>query len=236
LTNEIILPPYSGKCIDITIPFNANIITDALFELGSNLYPKQILLTNALIAIRNNKSQVMIINANDHPRKLSKNTKLGNITIQPEGLNCLILPMISTKETFASIGSRLNRNQRNETRAVCSCAALPNKRGKVRFSDFACGESERGSHDHQCYVCKEEFLTRNDLFRHLREKCYPKDMRDQIEKLTEHIEEPDQRQRLHTILWKHGKLFDPRQPSVVNDTVQGAIETGTHPPVHTPPY
>ena len=236
LTNEITLPPYSEKCIDITIPFNANIINDALFEPNSNLYPKQILLTNALIAIRNNKSQVMIINANDRPRKLSKNTKLGNITIQPEGLSCLILPMTSTKQAPPLIVSRGDRNQRNEPRAVCSCETMSQRRGRVRFSDVSCGKGEHERHAHPCYVCNESFLTRNDLYRHLREKCYPKEMRDQINKLTEHIEVPDQRQRLQTILWKHGKLFDLRQPSVVDDTVQDAIETGTHPPIHTPPY
>ena len=236
LTNEITLPAYSEKCIEITISSDANIITDALFEPNSNLHPKQILLTNALIAIQNNKSQVMIINANDRQRTLSRNTNLGNITIQPEGYSCLILPMTSAKQAYPSSNSKLERSQRNEPRAVCSCEAMPRRRGKVRLSDLACGKSERERHDHPCYVCKESFLTRNDLYRHLREECYPKDMRNQIDKLTEHIEEPDQRQRLQTILWKHGKLFDLRQPSVVDDTVQGAIETGTHPPIHTPPY
>ena len=174
LTNEITLPPYSEKCIDITI--------------------------------------------------------------QPEGLNCLILPMSSRKQANRFVDRKLKRNQRNETRAVCSCATQPRKRGRVRLSDFSCERGEQERQDHQCYVCKDLFLSRNDLYRHLREKCYPKDIRDQIDKLTEHIEDPDQRQRLQTTLWKHGKLFDLRQPSVVDDTVQDAIETGTHPPIHTPPY
>ncbi|CAF4592207.1 unnamed protein product, partial [Rotaria sp. Silwood2] len=34
----------------------------------------------------------------------------------------------------------------------------------------------------------------------------------------------------------HGKLFDFRQPSIIKATVHHAIETGHHPPVHTPPY
>ena len=236
LTNEITLPPYSEKCIDISILSRTNIITDAVFEPSSNLYPKQILLTNALITIRSNKSQVMIINANDRPRKLSKNTKLGNITVQPQGYSCLILPTTPVEQAHRFGNDNPKQHQRNETRAVCSCTRFPRKKGKVRFSHFACGKSERERHDHQCYVCGEPFLSRNDLYRHLREKCYPKEMRDQIDKLTEHIEEPNQRQRLQTILWKHGKLFDLRQPSVVDDMVREAIETGTHPPIHTPPY
>ena len=236
LTNEITLPAYSEKCIDITIPSEANIITDALFEPSSNLYPKHILLTNALIAIRNNKSQVMIINANDRQRTLSRNTKLGNVTIQTGGYSCLILPMASAKQACSSNDSQSKRNERNETRAVCSCATMPRRKGRVRMSDFSCGKDEQERQDQRCYVCKETFLTRNDLYRHLRESCYPKDMRDQINRLTNHIEGLDERQRLQTILWKYGKLFDLRQPSVVNDMVHEAIETGTHPPIYTPPY
>ncbi|CAF5098327.1 unnamed protein product, partial [Rotaria magnacalcarata] len=34
----------------------------------------------------------------------------------------------------------------------------------------------------------------------------------------------------------HGKLFDLRQPSTIKATVRHAIENGTHPSVHTPPY
>ncbi|CAF5218874.1 unnamed protein product, partial [Rotaria magnacalcarata] len=61
---------------------------------------------------------------------------------------------------------------------------------------------------HQCYVCQERFLSRNDLQHHLRQKCYPSDMREQVEQLTQHIRDDKRRQKLQQILWKHGKLFD----------------------------
>ncbi|CAF1483246.1 unnamed protein product [Rotaria sordida] len=57
-------------------------ISEALFEPAAYLYPKQIFLTNALIKLENNKSQVMIINANDCQKTLSKNTPLGYISYQ----------------------------------------------------------------------------------------------------------------------------------------------------------
>ncbi|CAF5038797.1 unnamed protein product, partial [Rotaria magnacalcarata] len=61
-------------------------------------------------------------------------------------------------------------------------------------------------------------------------------MREQIEKLTQHIEDIKQRKELQNILWKHGKLFDIRQPSTIKATVHHAIETGIHPPTYTSPY
>ncbi|CAF4535381.1 unnamed protein product, partial [Rotaria magnacalcarata] len=85
-------------------------------------------------------------------------------------------------------------------------------------------------------VCQEQFLSRNDLQQHLRQKCYPSEMREQIEKLTQHIEDMKQRKELQNILWKHGKLFDIRQPSTIKATVHHAIETGIHPPTYTSPY
>ncbi|CAF4294590.1 unnamed protein product, partial [Rotaria magnacalcarata] len=72
-------------------------ISEALFEPATYLYPKQILLTNALIKLEDNRSHVMIINANDRQKTLSKNTHLGYISYQSEQNNYPILPVISQK-------------------------------------------------------------------------------------------------------------------------------------------
>ncbi|CAF4291683.1 unnamed protein product [Didymodactylos carnosus] len=126
-----------------------------------------------------------------------------------------------------------NRNDRSISR---SCASLSQQERKVGFEDFTCTNNYHENQQNQCYVCQEQFLTRNHLQQHLRDKCYPQEMREHIEQLTSHIEDLNQRQKLQHILWKHGKLFDLRQPSIIKRTVHHAIETGTHPPVHTPPY
>ncbi|CAF4373791.1 unnamed protein product, partial [Rotaria sordida] len=76
LMDEITLPPYSERCIDVKVKSRMNGITEALFEPASNLYSKQILLTNALIRIDNSKSKLMIINVHNRQRTLSKNIKL----------------------------------------------------------------------------------------------------------------------------------------------------------------
>ncbi|CAM4973462.1 unnamed protein product, partial [Rotaria socialis] len=62
LTDEITIPPYSEKCININILSPMINIPEALFEPATYLYPKQILLTNALIKLEDNRSYVMIIN------------------------------------------------------------------------------------------------------------------------------------------------------------------------------
>ena len=89
---------------------------------------------------------------------------------------------------------------------------------------------------HSCYICHQLFLSNNDLFRHLRETCYPSDMRDQIDLLTKHIVPFSNRNKIQDILWRYGKLFDIRKSSKINLTIENAIDTGNHRPVYTPPY
>ena len=94
LIDEITLPPYSEKLINVKTSSSVKNFTDALFEPAPNLYSKQILLTNAILKVTNNTSQIMIINANDRQRTFSKNTKLGYVSYQAESNNYLILPNV----------------------------------------------------------------------------------------------------------------------------------------------
>ncbi len=236
LIDEITLPPHSEKCIDVKVLSRMNNMTEALFEPAENLYSKQILLANALIRLKNNRSQLMIINANDHQRTLSKNTKLGYISHQSESNNYLVLPVLSNIENHTPTHINSRTYKRNDISVRRSCAQQPQQKRKVRFKDFSCENDHRNDQQHQCYVCQEKFLSRNDLQQHLREKCYPQEMREHIEQLTSHIEDLNQRQKVQHILWRHGKLFDLRQPSIIKQIVRHAIETGTHPPVYTSPY
>jgi len=123
--------------------------------------------------------------------------------------------------------------------------------GTVSFSSIICTMSSslsttdqspshvsdsNSSSTYTCYVCNDVFLTNNNLYRHLREKCYPAGLRHQIESLTAHISNPTDRTKIENTLWKYGKLFDIRNPSRINFTLENAIETGQHRPIYTPPY
>ena len=90
--------------------------------------------------------------------------------------------------------------------------------------------------NHQCQECHRYFNTGNDLFKHLRNECYPDEIREQINKLTMHISDDKHREQITKILWKYGKLFDTRKPSKIDIILKNAIDTGTHRPIHTPPY
>ncbi|CAF3943776.1 unnamed protein product, partial [Rotaria sp. Silwood1] len=96
-------------------------------------------------------------------------------------------------------------------------------------------EGKASSHgkQHQCRKCYQHFDTSNELFKHLRNQCYPDEIRQQINKLTEHISDDKQREPILKILWKYGKLFDISEPSKIDIILKNAIDTGTHRPVHT---
>ncbi|CAF1308488.1 unnamed protein product [Rotaria sordida] len=109
-----------------------------------------------------------------------------------------------------------------------------NKSNKLNFNNML--TTTVHGKQHQCRECYRNFDTGNELFKHLRNKCYPEEIRQQINKLTEHISDDKQREQILKILWKYGKLFDIRRPSKIDIVLKNAIDTGTHRPVHTPPY
>ena len=236
LAEEITLPPYSEGCIDVKIELSGNKITEGLFEPAVNFHSKQILLTHALLKIEDDRSQIMIMNMNDRHRTLSKHTCLGFVSNEVENTNYLMLPVLMTNTSQRQMSQQLMTSKRNDIWSGRSCRSTSRNQRVVQRKDYTCGTNARNSEDHECYVCHERYLTRNDLQQHLREKCYSSDIREQIDKLTLHIQDANQRQRLQNILWKYGKLFDLRKPSIIEGTVRHAIETGNHPPVHTPPY
>jgi hypothetical protein len=117
------------------------------------------------------------------------------------------------------------------------CLTLPNciDQANIRLPD--CSHPQRNTLAHyQCYVYSKEFLTGNDLHIHLQTYCYPQEMREYVDNLTSHLENKQQCTKLKHVLWRHGKLFDLRAPSVIKTTLKHAIDTGDHKPVYTPPY
>ncbi|CAM4953748.1 unnamed protein product [Rotaria socialis] len=117
------------------------------------------------------------------------------------------------------------------------CLILPNqpRHESIQLPDCFSSRADDNQH-HRCYVCCKRFLTGNDVQFHLQATCYPQEMRKYIDNLTGHIENKKHLNSLKRVLWRHGKLFDLRTPSVIQTTLKHAIDTGHHKPMYTPPY
>ena len=235
LVEETTLPPYSERCIKVKIGHSGNKITEGVFEPADNFQSKKVFLTHAMIKTEDNESRIMIMNTNNCHRTLSKHTRLGFVSNEGMNANYLTLPVLTTNNSQTGICNQFSDLKRNDTLGR-SCRSKSRYQRVVQRKDYACGMNAKDSEEHECYVCHERHLTRNDLQNHLHERCYSNDIREQIGKLTSHVQNPNRRRRLENILWKYGKLFDLRVPSIIKAIVQHAIETGNHPPVHTPPY
>ena len=85
----------------------------------------------------------------------------------------------------------------------------------------------RSNSSHQCYVCHQTFLSKNNLYHHLRTQYYSSELRHQIEALTKHINPLTNRTKIQHILWIYGKLFDICQSSKINTTLDLANEINT---------
>ena len=96
-------------------------------------------------------------------------------------------------------------------------------------------EHNENNKNTRCHECNEQFLSGNDLQKHLREKCYSDKIRKQIESLTQHLTNPKQRESIVDILWRNKILFDP-SPSIINIPPQSAIKTENNPPIFSKQY
>ncbi|CAM4944387.1 unnamed protein product [Rotaria socialis] len=222
LVSQITLLPFSEYLVEARIQQNK--MMDVLFEPSPRLKNKALFLANALCNIENRRIKINIINATNRQQTLSRGTKLGIAT-----------------QISATIGvtvSSDNLKERIPNGKACT-GPIPKGKGAITLNEV---NTENNSitalnkKQHQCRECHQNFETNNDLFKHLRNKCYPEEIRQQINKLIEHIRDEKQREQILKILWKYGKLFDISEPSKIDITLKNAIDTGTHRPIHTPPY
>ncbi|CAF2960635.1 unnamed protein product [Rotaria sp. Silwood2] len=154
------------------------------------------------------------MNANDRQKISSKNTALEDMTYQSKANNYLILPALKKTKTDQSTPTTSNFYRRNNCFVSHLCVPSMNNKRKVQSTNFAYQLDNETDQEHQCYVCQEQFLSQNDFEQHLCQKCYPSEMREQIENLTPCIEDNEQRKQLEQVLWKHGKLFNIRKPPI----------------------
>ncbi|CAF5089201.1 unnamed protein product, partial [Rotaria sp. Silwood1] len=139
--------------------------------------------------------KISIINATNRQQTLSEGTKLGIVT-----------------QLSSTIGVTIPSNyliERILERKACK-ELIPEGKGANKSNKLNCNNIPTiASHgkQHQCRKCYQHFDTGNELFKHLRNQCYPEEIRQQINKLTEHISDDKQREQIFKILWKYGNYL-----------------------------
>ena len=207
LKDEVTLTPHSQTLVDITTQLTNTI--NVVFQPNNRLNNRLIFVPHIITNVSNHTAKVLVINANDTQRTLSQHTKIGTFTQEFEFVACITSPQTETK---------IVTSEHNESR---------------QSTVFTIGNSPNTCI--QCDECKEYFLSRNDLQKHLRAQCYSDQIRKRIVELTGHIKDPKQRQMLEDLLWRNKILFDPI-PSIINITPQSAMCTNNHPPIYSKQY
>ena len=225
LVNQITLPPYSQTLVDITTQINnAN---NLIFEPYGRHISKFIFIPHTLLSVNNNKTKVLLINAQNRQQTLSKNTRIGTIS-----RDATFSVYTTTSNTTTSHTTK-HHSTLNEYRKSSSQQFRKQFRTRPVSSDR--DNSDQITLNTYCHQCKEYFLSGNDLQKHLRAQCYSEQIRKQIIESTEHIENLKHRLAIQDILWRNKILFDPT-PSVINISPQSAIKTGDHPPIYSKQY
>ncbi|CAF4553333.1 unnamed protein product, partial [Rotaria sp. Silwood2] len=219
LVQQITLPPYSQKLVDITCQVtNAN---NLIFEPYERHASKFIFMPHTLLNINKNHAQVLLINARNRQQTLSKHTRIGTIT-HDTTFSIYATSQVPTKDNLF-----LNKNRQ----ILSQHSKNLNSRAVLNRKD----NSDSTKSNTYCDRCNEYFLSGNDLQKHLRAECYSEQIRKQILESTKHIENRKHQLATEDILWRNKILFDPT-PSIINIPSQSAIRTGDHPPIYSKQY
>ncbi|CAM2726452.1 unnamed protein product [Rotaria socialis] len=214
LVNQITLPPYSQTLVDITCRIYND--KDLIFEPQLNHLSNCILIPHTLLNIRNHEAKVLMINANDRPQTLSKNTRIGTLSRH------------STYSIYTTIQHSMTTNTQQRLNQV-------HNKNNNRIISNKKDDLIQPNRKNICDRCNEYFLSGNDLQKHLRTECYSDQIRKHIVESTKHIDNEKHRLAVQDILWRNKILFDPT-PSIINIPPQTAIKTGDHPPIYSKQY
>ncbi|CAF1288480.1 unnamed protein product [Didymodactylos carnosus] len=212
LSEQISIPPASQQLLDVKLQLAQ--ADDLIFQPVKHFQSKFLFIPKTLLNVANHSTKVLLINAHNTRRTLSKNTKIGTISIDPKISVCLT--MDSPLSNHTEFENSFSRSLRSRT---------------VGFQ----ANDLYNSFKVEWETCQQQFLTGNDLQKHLREVCYPQEIRQHIYKLSQHIEDSQRRFQVQDILWRNKDLFQST-PSVVNLPPQSAIKTSDHPPIFCKQY
>lgn len=218
LVNQVTLPPYSQTLIDVTCQIDDG--ENLLFEPHGNHASKFIFTPHSLVNVKQSRTKILLINAQNRQQTLSKNTRIGTFSRE------------ATLAIFATFPpSTGDQSPSREHLEHHSFSLGQSTTRAARAED----NSHQGQTNISCHQCKEHFLSGNDLQKHLRAKCHADEIRQHIIKSTKHIENQKHRAAIEDILWRNKILFDPT-PSIINIPPQSAIRTSDHPPIYSKQY
>ncbi|CAF3433443.1 unnamed protein product [Rotaria socialis] len=166
LTNHITIPPFSEHMVEAKVPQHNRI--DVLFEPNPRLKNKALFIASALLHIEDKRIRISIINATDRQQTLSKGTKLG-IATQIAASIGVTMPLNNVQERIPKGKAYIKLIQKGKEANIIS--RLESKNMQMITSP---------EEQHQCRECKQYFDTGNELFKHLRIKCYSEEIREQI--------------------------------------------------------
>ncbi|CAF4406313.1 unnamed protein product [Rotaria sp. Silwood2] len=147
---------YSEKLLDNTCQ-----ITDAnnlIFEPYERHISKFIFKPNTLQNINKNQAKVLLINAQNQQRTLSKNTRIGTMS---HDATYTIYATTQISTTQNSILSEHHQSSSRHYKKISNRAVLNTK-----------DSSNQEKLNIICHRCNEYFLSGNDLQKHLRAECY----------------------------------------------------------------
>ncbi|CAM4953207.1 unnamed protein product [Rotaria socialis] len=219
LVHQITIPPYSQALVDITCQVND--AKNLIFEPSECHASRFIFIPHTSLNINQHQAKVLLINALDRQQILSRNTRIGTISHETAH------SVFTTTESSTTKNSFLNEN--------CQASFRHYKNLKNRAVLNKKDNSKSSTLNITCDLCNEQFLSGNDLQKHLRAKCYSDQIRKHIIESTKHIENEKYRLAIQDILWRNKILFDPT-PSIINTPSQSAIKTGDHPPLYSKQY
>ncbi|CAF3387421.1 unnamed protein product, partial [Rotaria socialis] len=177
LVHQITIPPYSQVLADITC--SVNDANDFIFEPYEHHIPKSIFIPHTLLNINKHQAKVLLMNAHDRQKILSRNTRIGTISRETT------YSIFTTTESSTAQNSFLHENFQRKDNSNSTKLSIT------------------------CDLCNEYFLSGNDLQKHLRAKCYSDQIRKHILESTKHIDNEKHRLAIQDILWRNKILFDP---------------------------
>jgi len=116
LVNQITLPPYSQTLVDVKSQLNND--NDLIFEPYGHHISKFIFIPHALLNMENNRTKVLLINAQNRQQTLSKNTRIGTIS---RNATFTIYTTIQASGKSSNKGAVSSKDNSNQTKSDTYC-------------------------------------------------------------------------------------------------------------------